>query len=93
MSELLGLAPSDPSTASHEGKMSSVSSMHAKLVKADYHGSILTGSHALINGAHISEADLFEKFVKVEILAWLGFLGSSYMKPRTLSKLSPERTN
>ncbi|KIJ62978.1 hypothetical protein HYDPIDRAFT_168910 [Hydnomerulius pinastri MD-312] len=41
MSELLGLSPPTPSS-SHEGKMPSFSSMHAKLVKADYHGSILT---------------------------------------------------
>ncbi|KIK96284.1 hypothetical protein PAXRUDRAFT_826116 [Paxillus rubicundulus Ve08.2h10] len=41
MSELLGLAAPD-SSSSFEGKMPSSSSMHAKLVKADLHGSLLT---------------------------------------------------
>ena len=42
MSELLGLGVSDAST-SHESKMPSASSMHAKLVKADLNGALLTG--------------------------------------------------
>lgn len=43
MSELLGLGVPDASSSSHEGKMPSVSSMHAKLVKADLNGALLTG--------------------------------------------------
>ncbi|KAH7884881.1 RNase P subunit p29-like protein [Phlebopus sp. FC_14] len=42
MSELLGLSPFNPASPSHDGKMPSSSSMHAKLVKADFHGSLLT---------------------------------------------------
>ncbi|KAN0092540.1 Rof/RNase P-like protein [Tylopilus felleus] len=42
MSELLGLGVPDASSSSHEGKMPSVSSMHAKLVKADLNGALLT---------------------------------------------------
>ncbi|KAF8834610.1 RNase P subunit p29-like protein [Paxillus ammoniavirescens] len=42
MSELLGLAAPDSLSPSLEGKMPSSSSMHAKLVKADLHGSLLT---------------------------------------------------
>ncbi|KAF9231366.1 RNase P subunit p29-like protein [Melanogaster broomeanus] len=42
MSELLGLTTPDPSSSSHADKMPSSSSMHAKLVKADLHGSLLT---------------------------------------------------
>lgn len=42
MSELLGLGVPDAST-SHESKMPSTSSMHAKLVKADLNGALLTG--------------------------------------------------
>jgi len=49
MSELLGLDPPDTdaststsSSSHHRGKMPSASSMHAKLVKADFNGSLLT---------------------------------------------------
>ncbi|KAF9219436.1 RNase P/MRP, p29 subunit [Gyrodon lividus] len=42
MSELLGLATPDHSSISHKGKMPSSSSIHAKLVKSDLHGSLLT---------------------------------------------------
>lgn len=41
MSELLGLPP--PSSVSVAEAMPSASSMHPKLVKADFHGSLLTG--------------------------------------------------
>ncbi|KAG8212816.1 RNase P/MRP p29 subunit [Butyriboletus roseoflavus] len=45
MSELLGLGVLDvsSSTSSHQGKMPSATSMHAKLVKADLNGALLTG--------------------------------------------------
>ena len=43
MSELLGLGVPDASSPSHESKMPSASSMHAKLVKADLNGALLTG--------------------------------------------------
>lgn len=43
MSELLGLGVPDASSSTHEGKMPSASSMHAKLVKADMNGALLTG--------------------------------------------------
>lgn len=42
MSELLGLDVPD-GASSHEDKMPSASSMHAKLVKADLNGALLTG--------------------------------------------------
>ncbi|KAG6372174.1 RNase P subunit p29-like protein [Boletus reticuloceps] len=43
MSELLGLrVPDVSSSSSHEGKMPGASSMHAKLVKADINGALLT---------------------------------------------------
>ncbi|KAI9457050.1 RNase P subunit p29-like protein [Boletus coccyginus] len=42
MSELLGLGVLDAASSSHEGKMPSASSMHAKLVKADFNGALLT---------------------------------------------------
>jgi ribonuclease P protein subunit POP4 len=45
MSELLGLSP--PAAAPVTEAMPSASSMHAKLVKADFHGSILTGMQVL----------------------------------------------
>lgn len=43
MSELLGLGILDAASSSHEGKMPSASSMHAKLIKADINGALLTG--------------------------------------------------
>ena len=43
MSELLGLGVPDASSSSYESKMPSASSMHAKLVKADLNGALLTG--------------------------------------------------
>jgi hypothetical protein len=43
MSELLGLGVPDASSSSHESKMPGASSMHAKLVKADFNGALLTG--------------------------------------------------
>jgi len=42
MSELLGLGVPDASSSSHESKMPGASSMHAKLVKADLNGALLT---------------------------------------------------
>ncbi|KAF8442063.1 Rof/RNase P-like protein [Boletus edulis BED1] len=42
MSELLGLRVPDVSSSSHEGEMPGASSMHAKLVKADLNGALLT---------------------------------------------------
>jgi ribonuclease P protein subunit POP4 len=41
MSELLGLSP--PSSVPVAEAMPNASSMHPKLVKADFHGSLLTG--------------------------------------------------
>lgn len=41
MSELLGLSP--PSSVAVAEAMPSASSMHPKLVKADFHGSLLAG--------------------------------------------------
>ena len=46
MLELLGLGVPD-SLSSHEGKMPSASSMHAKLVKADLIGALLTGEREI----------------------------------------------
>lgn len=51
MSELLGLRTSSETlTASNTAQaMPSVPGMHAKLVKADFHGSIMTGVHPIIS--------------------------------------------
>jgi len=50
MSELLGLSPS--ASVQVTEAIPNASSMHAKLVKADFHGSILTGMHILSLYAH-----------------------------------------
>jgi ribonuclease P protein subunit POP4 len=42
MSELLGLAPA-PTDPAATSPVPSSTSMHPKLIKADYHGSIMTG--------------------------------------------------
>jgi ribonuclease P protein subunit POP4 len=48
MSELLGLAPSPPAPTAVPA-MPAAASMHAKLVKADYHGSVVTGMLIVLN--------------------------------------------
>lgn len=46
MSELLGLGPQPTETVTEQNAvMPNVAAMHAKLVKADFHGSIVTGEH------------------------------------------------
>ena len=48
MSELLGLSrePSNASTSAMAKAMPSSASMHPKLLKADFHGSIMTGLYS-----------------------------------------------
>lgn len=44
ISELLGLGPQPAGTVTEQNAaMPNVATMHAKLVKADFHGSIMTG--------------------------------------------------
>ena len=44
VSELLGLGPQPVETATEQkAAMPNVTTMHAKLIKADFHGSIMTG--------------------------------------------------
>jgi ribonuclease P protein subunit POP4 len=74
MSELLGLSP-PPSTPATE-LIPNASSMHAKLVKADFHGSILTGMQVLSSCAHILMSFVTQKYVRAKILVWLAFLVS-----------------
>ena len=46
MSELLGLGPQPTETVTEQNAViPNVAAMHAKLVKADFHGSIVTGEH------------------------------------------------
>lgn len=48
ISELLGLGPQPAGTVAEENvAMPNVAAMHAKLVKADFHGSIMTGDRCL----------------------------------------------
>lgn len=51
MSELLGL-DQPPQSIPEDPAMPSSASMHAKLVKADYHGSILTGKINALSDNH-----------------------------------------
>ena len=49
ISELLGLGPQPAGTVTEQkAVMSNVATMHAKLVKADFHGSIMTGERWLM---------------------------------------------
>ena len=52
MSELLGLASAAPVDSSLSSKIAPavVAGMHAKLVKADFHGSIMTGTFCFCLG-------------------------------------------
>ena len=48
ISELLGLGPQPARTTTEQNAvMPNVATMHAKLVKADFHGSIMTGERWL----------------------------------------------
>jgi len=48
ISELLGLGPQPAGAVTEQGAvMPNVATMHAKLVKADFHGSIMTGERCL----------------------------------------------
>ena len=50
MSELLGLPVSSPGNASiGQANMPNSAGMHAKLVKADFHGSIVTGTYTSLS--------------------------------------------
>ena len=47
VSELLGLGPQPAGTVTEQtAAMPNVATMHAKLIKADFHGSIMTGGVA-----------------------------------------------
>lgn len=49
ISELLGLGPQPTGTVTEQNvAMPNVVTMHAKLVKADFHGSIMTGNRCLM---------------------------------------------
>ena len=49
ISELLGLGPQPAGVVTEQNAaMPSVATIHAKLVKADFHGSIMTGSRCLM---------------------------------------------
>jgi hypothetical protein len=63
MSELLGLSTSsETSTASNAAQaMPSTAGMHAKLVKADFHGSIMTGVHQIMSNGHHNLRLIYQK--------------------------------
>ncbi len=65
MSELLGLATVDtqdeerePNAMKAKARMPLAAGMHAKLVKADFHGSIMTGSSSRLSRHHYFNVDV-----------------------------------
>ena len=60
MSELLALSPPPAAdcAADHASAMPSAAGMHAKLIKADFHGSIVTGvcPICLLHYAHLTSS-------------------------------------
>lgn len=68
MSELLGLSNEAPGSVGHvdDGSMPSAAGMHAKLVKADFHGAIITGTSAYQSPYHTLVDTVWSRFSAAE---------------------------